>query len=89
MIIQRTPYFVSTYYLYKQRLVSKWTRKSPLLTFFLFHLKVEMSSFGRILLKIFFFIENVIKNNICLQKLSFEAFKNHVYKLVHDCYLTL
>ena len=45
-----------------------------------FHLKVEMSSFGRILLKIIFFIDNVIKNNICFQKLSFEAFKNHVYK---------
>ena len=39
-----------------------------------------MSSFGRILLKIIFFIDNVIKNNICFQKLSFEAFKNHVYK---------
>ena len=47
---------------------------------FFFHLKVEMSSFGRILLKIIFFIENVTKNNICFQKLSFEAFKNHVYK---------
>ena len=42
-----------------------------------------MSSFGRILSKIIFFIDNVhtIKNNICFQKLSqFEASKNHAYK---------
>ena len=57
-----------------------------------FNLKVEMSSFGLILSEIIFFIDNVhtIKNNICFQKLSFEASKNHVYKcLIHDCYLTL
>ena len=41
-----------------------------------------MSSSGRMLSKIIFFIDNVhtIKNNICFQKLSFEASKNQVYK---------
>ena len=53
---------------FQQRLVSKWTRKSPFLTFF-FSFKIEMSSFGHILSKIIFFIDNVhtIRNYIFFQ----------------------